>query len=63
MSLVFEMKTLCMRKGLISNVMTHKLCQNVNFVNWGTTIQIDIQHVLLDILPISLLSRAHGTSG
>ena len=39
--------------------MTHKLCQNANFENGGTTIQIGILHVLLNILSISLLSRVH----
>ena len=43
--------------------MAHKLCQNENFENGGTTIQIGIQHVLLNILSISLLSRVHYTSG
>ena len=39
--------------------MTHKLCQNANFKNGGTTIQIGILYVLLNILSISLLSRVH----
>ena len=43
--------------------MTHKLCQNVNFENWGNTIQIGILHALLNILSIFLLSRVHDTSG
>ena len=42
--------------------MTHKLCQNANFENGGTTIQISIIHVLLNILSISLLSKVHDTS-
>ena len=49
--------------GLFHKVMTYKLCQNVNFKNGGTTIQIGILHVLLNFLPISLLSRVHDTSG
>ena len=44
--------------------MTHKLCKFANnFESGGTTIQIGILHVLLNILPISLLSRVHDTSG
>ena len=43
-------------------VMTHKLCQNANFENGGTTIQVSILHVLLNILSISSLPRVHGTS-
>ena len=43
--------------------MTRKLCQNANFENGGTTIQIGILHVLLNILSISLLSRVHAMSG
>ena len=34
--------------GLFQKVMTHKLCQNANFENWGTTIQVSILHVLLN---------------
>ena len=63
MSLAFEMKTCCMLKGLFQKVMTHKLCQNGNFENGGTTIQIGILHVLLNISSISLLSRVHDTFG
>ena len=47
--------------GLFQKVMTHKLCQNANFENGGTTIQVSIPHVLLNILSISSLSRIHGT--
>ena len=43
--------------------MTHKLCQNANFENGRTTIQIGILHVLLNILSIPLQSRLHDTSG
>ena len=43
--------------------MTHKLCQNANFENGGTTIQIGTLHVLLNILSISLLSRVNDMSG
>ena len=35
----------------------------MNFENGGTTIQIGILHVLLNILSISLLSKVHETSG
>ena len=48
--------------GLFQKVMTHKLCQNANFENGGTTIQVSILHVLLNILSISSLPRVHGTS-
>ena len=43
--------------------MTQKLCQNATFEKGGYPIQIDILHVLLNILSISLLSRIHGTVG
>ena len=43
--------------------MTYKLCQNVNFENGGTTIQIDILHVLLKNFFNILLSWVHDTSG
>ena len=43
--------------------MIHKLCQNTNFENGGTTTQIGTLRVLLNILSISLLSRVHDTSG
>ena len=36
--------------GLFQKVMTHKLCQNANFENGGTTIQASILHVLFNIL-------------
>ena len=42
--------------------MTHKLCQNVNFENGGTIIQVRILHVLLNILSMSSMTRAHNTS-
>ena len=37
--------------------MTYKLCQNANFKNGGTTFQMGILLVLLNILPLSILSR------
>ena len=37
--------------------MAYKLGQNANFKNGGTTIQMCILHVLLNMLSISLLSR------
>ena len=43
--------------------MTFKLCQYANFKNGGTTIQIGILHVLLNMFPIPLLSRVHDMSG
>ena len=42
--------------------MTHKLCQNANFENGGTTIQVSILHFLLNILSISSLPRVHDIS-
>ena len=49
--------------GLFQKVMTHKLCQNANFENGGTTIQVSILHVLfVNILSISSLPRVHDTS-
>ena len=42
--------------------MAHKLCKNANFENEGTTIQIGILHVLLNVLSISLLSMVLDTS-
>ena len=42
--------------------MTGRMCQNVNFENGGTTIQMGIMNVLLNILSISLLSRVYGMS-
>ena len=52
-----------MKEGLFRKVITHKLCQNANFENGGTTIQISILHVLLNMLSISLLSEVHDMSG
>ena len=52
-----------MKGGYLKKVTTHELCQNANFENGGTTIQIDILHVVINILSISLLSRVHDTSG
>ena len=39
----------------------YKLCQNANFENGGTTIQVSILHVLLNNLSISSLPRVHDT--
>ena len=49
--------------GLFKKVMTYKLGQNANFKNGGTTNQMGILHVLLNMLSISLLSRVHDTCG
>ena len=43
--------------------MTYKLGQNANFKNRGTTIQMGILHVMLNMLSISLLARVHDTCG
>ena len=56
-SLAFEMRSFACERGLFQKVMTRKLCQNANFENGGTTIQIGILHILLNILSILLLSR------
>ena len=48
--------------GLFQKVMIHKLCQNANFENGGTDIQVNILRVLLNILPIFSLSSVHGMS-
>ena len=48
--------------GLFQKVITHKLCQNANFENGGTTIQVSILHVLLNILSIPSPPRVHNTS-
>ena len=42
--------------------MTHKLCQNKNFENGGTPIQVSILHVLLNILSISSKTKEHDRS-
>ena len=49
--------------GLFQKVMTYKWDQNANFKNGGTTIQMGILHVLLNMLSISLLSRVQDTPG
>ena len=48
--------------GLFQKVMTDKLCQNANFENGSTTIQVSILHVLMNILSISSLPRVQDTS-
>ena len=52
-----------LKGGYLKKSMTHKLCQNANFEKGGTTIQIDILHVLLNFLSISLLFFVDDTSG
>ena len=49
-------------RGLFHKVMTHELFKNANFEIGGTTIQIGLLHVLVNILSISLLSMVHDTS-
>ena len=63
MSLAFEMKTFCVWKGVISKSHYSQSVPNASFENGGTTIQIGILHVLLNILSISLLNKVHDTSG
>ena len=53
------MKSFARERRLFQKVMTHNLCQNANFKNGGTTIQIGILHVRLNILSVSLLSMVH----
>ena len=60
---LLKWKRFARESGLFKKFMTYKLCQNANFKNGGATIQMDILHVLLNMLPISLLSRVHDTSG
>ena len=48
--------------GCFQKVMAHKVCQNANFENGGTTIQVSIMHVLLNILSMSSLPREQDTS-
>ena len=62
MCLAFEMKIFACEMGLFQKAMTRKLRQNANFENGGTTIQVSILHVLLNILSISTLPRVHDTS-
>ena len=51
-----------MCNGVISKVITHKFCQNTNFENGGTTIQVSILHVLMNSLSISSLARVQDMS-
>ena len=62
MSLAFELKTCCVLKGVISKSHDSQILQTANFENGGTTIQIGILHVLLNILSISSLQRVHDLS-
>ena len=55
MSLPVEMKKFCMWMGVISKSHDSQMCQNANFKNGGTTIQIGILHMLFNLLSISLL--------
>ena len=48
-SLTFEIKRFAFEKGLFQKFVIHKLCQNANFENGGTTIQINILHILLNM--------------
>ena len=55
-------KRFACEKGLFQKVVTHKLCQNANFENWGNTFQTGILHVMLNILSTSSLSRVQESS-
>ena len=59
---LLKSKRFACEMGLFQKVVTHNLCQNTNFENGGTTIQVSILHVLLNILSISLLPMVHDTS-
>ena len=48
--------------GYFKKSMTHKLCQSANFENGGTTVQVSILHIMLNILSISSLPRVHDIS-
>ena len=50
-------------RGLFQSHDSQILCQNANFENGGTTIQIGILYVLLNNVSISFPSRVHETSG
>ena len=52
MSLSFEMKTFCMWKGVISKSRDSQIVPKCEFWKWagGTTIQIGILHILLNII-------------
>ena len=58
-------KRFAYERGFFQKKKFHKLCQNVNFENGGTTYPISILHVhvLLNILSISLLAIKYDTSG
>ena len=60
---VWNENGLRVKGGYFKHVTTHKLCQNANFENGGTTIKIGILHVLINISSISLLSSVHDTPG
>ena len=63
MSLTFEIKGFACERGLFQKIMTRKLCQNANYKNGSTTVQIVILHVPLNFLSISLLSMVQSKSG
>ena len=63
MSWLLKCKRFVHESGLFQKGMTYKLCKNANFKNGGTTIQMGILHLLLNIMPISLLLRVHETPG
>ena len=52
-----------MKGGYFKKSRFNKLCQNANFDNRGTAIEIGILHVLINILSISLVSRVHDKFG
>ena len=62
MCLAFEMKTICVYNGVISKSQDSQIVPKCEFENGGTTIQVSILHVLLNILSISSLPRVHDTS-
>ena len=57
--LALKWKCFACEKGLFQKFMTCELCQYANFENGGTTIQVSILHVLLNIVSIFSLPTVH----
>ena len=52
-----------MKRGYFKKSCLTNCAKNANFENGGTTTQIGILHVLLNMFSMSLLSRLQDTSG
>ena len=50
------------KNGLFQTILSEKLSQYANFNNGSTTVQMGVQHTLLNILSISLLFIVNDTS-